>query len=522
MAKRPKRTRTTNLPADVIDTIVAKYGESGTLYDNVVSFFSKILNAWDYDDKRGKVISYKYRSMLLRTSSNLFTDLVDLGLLERTKRPSKARHTAAHYRIVSKDLTNLVRIKYEEIYGVLDEDKNVRSQHVGKTLNAIGFDPDAVTFPGGQIKKSDKFLAAQLDFLQNKIDSRITIDTESGNYVYQTKEYRVEYIEADDLESFKADKLANILDRDDKTMVKLQSTNHLNDYYPRVNTTNQRMEHILNGLSEFYHDYLLYKDTKKKTTEPMVLLDLACSQPTILNSLMTMDADSKINIKLLSTKDFNYYSIYAAYIKNRKDIHIGMLSSHTYNSKTIANTDLSALVTDSTLYPFICNHLGIEYNDQNKVIAKQFFFSCIYGSLPFKDTEKDEKREFMEQFFLDVVNFIDTYKMGMVDYFTKMKKNKRKQYDKIATTYKTGERVVRQPRKMAAVSFSILMQRIESYIFIFKSLKELQERNIPAVPKHDGIIVPISEVDRARAVIEKYCSLYLGEGQYNLVAKTQV
>jgi len=248
----------------------------------------------------------------------------------------------------------------------------------------------------------------------------------------------------------------------------------------------------------------------------MVLLDLGCSQPTILNSLMTTET-YKIPLYLLNNGLYNYNDI-------RKDIYLGGVSSQTYNGKNPVNTRLSALVASNELYSRICDINGWEWNAYNKLTAKQFFFSCIYGQLPHYNKEtntykKDEKRLFMEKHFQNVVRYVDSFKIGMIPYFKNLKENRLKEYNKMATKYENKKTRIRPPVEMASVSFSILMQRIESYLFINKALKELIDRSVPCIPKHDGVLVPLSYQEKATKVIRKHLDKYLGENCYNLVAK---
>jgi len=93
-----------------------------------------------------------------------------------------------------------------------------------------------------------------------------------------------------------------------------------------------------------------------------------------------------------------------------------------------------------------------------------------------------------------------------------MKKDEPKRYKKVAL--KNGK--IRSINNMASVAFSEMLQRIESYLFLDKILKECIRCNIPCAPKHDSLLYPKSYEPRVKRVMRKVLDKYLGEGNYEI------
>ena len=69
---------------------------------------------------------------------------------------------------------------------------------------------------------------------------------------------------------------------------------------------------------------------------------------------------------------------------------------------------------------------------------------------------------------------------------------------------------------MASVALSVMLQRLESYLFMDKILKECIRCNIPCAPKLDTMIYPKSFEPRVKRIKTNVLDKYLGEGNYSI------
>lgn len=118
----------------------------------------------------------------------------------------------------------------------------------------------------------------------------------------------------------------------------------------------------------------------------------------------------------------------------------------------------------------------------------------------------------MNEHFPDTLKAIDKIKKSFVPHFQRMKKNNPEQFNLVANK----NRDTRSPSKMASNALSVLLQRLESYLFIDKILKECIRLKYPCATKHDSLLYPKSYKDRVQKVMKKILDQYLGEGNYSI------
>ena len=70
-------------------------------------------------------------------------------------------------------------------------------------------------------------------------------------------------------------------------------------------------------------------------------------------------------------------------------------------------------------------------------------------------------------------------------------------------------------------AFPVLLQNIESSLFVDTILTELLNKNIKALSKHDSILCKESDVQKVKLVIQRVLDGLLGENTYKLTIETQ-
>lgn len=65
-------------------------------------------------------------------------------------------------------------------------------------------------------------------------------------------------------------------------------------------------------------------------------------------------------------------------------------------------------------------------------------------------------------------------------------------------------------------AFPVMLQRIESHIFIDNILKELLYRGLPVLTKHDSVLCKQCDINKVRRIVSEHLDIWLGQGCYEI------
>jgi len=499
--KQPRRKTTCLLPSDIVEKIDSLF--DGRNRDDAISLVNKVYSSDGYTQTSGVLLSSNYYKKCLRKSATerVFITLRDNNILELTRAAIKERNQAAWYRVNSIDHCDLQEVEFMEVFQLSrSEDKDILCRKVGEFVNELG-DLASKTFIE---ENADEIIAQRID--------------SAGLYNFPNGDRK-------NLSPSELDYQRAKIIRKHSTLLKQIKDNHTQERLPKRNATNNRMNYTLTGLSSKYHEKLVWRG--KETLDES---DLSNSQPVLLMTLLEGRFTDRL-LRMLSCDNYKFHHVNSLFTYNsivkgtyigtleeniRRDYLVGsssFISTSTHNTETLIESSFSVLTKSSKLYKYICDKKGWDINtSEHKKRAKEYVFGCIYGSFrPTKEIGKS-RRKFMKEHFPEILSAIDKIKKSFVPHFQRMKKDNPEQFYALAN--RNGER--RTPSKMASNALSILLQRLEAYLFIDKILKECIRRGIPCAPKHDSLLYPKSFKPRVERVMIKILDQYLGEGNYSI------
>lgn len=497
--RQPRRKTICLLPADVVEKIENLF--DGRNRDDAISLVNKIYSSRNYNQVDGTLVSSNYYKKCLRRSATdrVFIALRDNEILEVSK-PAITKVKAAWYRVNSMDPCNLQKVEYQEVFNIIPpEEMDTLCRKVGLFVNEL------------RPLVSNKFIADLAD--------KIIIDRIDNDGFYNFPNGNRKHLSQNELEVQRS----KIIKKHTDTLSQINE-DHINQKQPKRNETNNRMNYSLTRLNSKYHSKLVWKG--KETIEES---DLSNSQPILLIALLEGRFSDQL-LRRLSCDNYKFQNLNSTitnigidnttigtiegYIQGGVS-SVGassIISSGVHNSKTLMQPSFKSLTKSSELYKYICDVKGWDITKpEHKKRAKEYVFGCIYGSFRPTRAIGKNRRKFMNEHFPDILKAIDKIKKSFVPHFQRMKKNNPEQFNSIA--HKNGE--TRSPSKMASNALSVLLQRLESYLFIDKILKECI-RKYPCATKHDALIYPKSYKNKIDKIMKKILDQYLGEGNYSI------
>lgn len=571
------------LPRDVVDKIATKY--EGRTFDNAISLLRKLYTHKDYDRFERMPLSSKRVKSYLRRSTAIFTEMRDeLKVLRETKKAVNATHMkyAAWYRLESNNHFDKIRVEYVEYFPTLKTPERL-CHKVSLFIDKLTLDLPCIEKMKDEIFKivisrideaRDVYVPRNSDRRETKIYERknnVNFDESNGAYakellalweldvdsnVYFPKHGKKKEI----YKLFIKSKVDSILTSDldalskiDRVAVSALFPAHTHEIEskknktqrpyktPRRNKTNRRLDSPLTNLSSYCVKYIRYEN------RPLIEYDLSNSQPTLLVALLKGNFN-RILSTTISDYLYSYESVkrylkstlpliestsnYTSTISNSSNLSNLLTNLHAssgiHSTTNVVNTGFYDLTKHSNLYAFVCSVQGWNIKDEaDKVKAKQFVFSCIYGAVNPGNAQGKERKKFMKYHFSDIVTQTDALKNEMVPHFRNLKSKNLKEYEGIAKKWRRGKFVVRSIQKMAEVSFPILLQRIEAYLFIDKifvnmlnSGGSISGSGIPCATKHDSVLIPQGYEAKTETIIRKHLDQFIGAGEYR-IKKTQ-
>lgn len=155
-------------------------------------------------------------------------------------------------------------------------------------------------------------------------------------------------------------------------------------------------------------------------------------------------------------------------------------------------------------------HLG-KLKDAYKAIrsdAKQTAFLTLFSSHRYQP----ESKQTLKKHYHSLVSFIDDFKKHQIKYYKNIQKTDFEKYKGLPET-SNGKK---SPTNVGNASFAVLLQRIESHIFIDHILSYLLSKGIPVLSKHDSILCRESDLYLVKDVIDKFLNKIIGFQKYKL------
>ncbi len=243
------------------------------------------------------------------------------------------------------------------------------------------------------------------------------------------------------------------------------------EFYAGRNDTNRRLDSNLSSFPSVLLKCLKFKG------EPLVSIDLSNSQFVIF-------------AKIAESGFFHYYLELPPSLSHLSVSSEGISTHNTTQSNPklvelqvenpIMTKDMMEFIKvakSGKLYGYIQKILGLPEGDSGKKQAKQMMFGICFS----KSTDRRLSKQALRKVFPTVVGLMDQVKV-------RFKEN----------------------------SMAILLQMMESKIFIDVIKKELDARGYDTATKHDSVLCPLSQVPGVEAAIREILDRELGEYQLKI------
>ncbi len=530
MQKRGDKRRwvdaTCSLPNGIPQLLESSFKDS--YYNKAITMVSRIYNSYLQNDlalsDSYEIPSNYYKKVLSGKFRTIWKEIIDLGILIQTGPYSTKNNKCKAYKFSQEYYnTNTIEVRYKETERPLSKlEKDV--------INIL----ELVNLEEG--RSPEDIVDLLKDDYIDKVKSRI----DSNNRLYINK-LKITKIECD-IELFIQNKVISMRLRDIHALRQIVSKSFISSR----NETNSRLDHTLTNCSNRIFKYLTFKGEK------FVSIDLSCSQLCLFTNIclwamqyVVFDMDfnnleenlmkkakediEKVINSLIKATDlrpgFNQNitedkttSLKTTKQKNKEikeinngnnikyiDTHLNdpypkMCSTKTEYNKNEKLFFKSAL--NGNLYEDICEKLNLRDRNEGKLAAFKLIFGWMVGSWQIDKEAEEEIKSIGYKFreaFPKIFEIINDIKYQYVDELNKREVNR----------IKNGSR-----------KFPIFLQRAESFIFIDNLLPKLLESNIHCLTKHDSILVPYSEYEKALEIIVTELQKYLPYG-FNLKIESE-
>lgn len=225
--------------------------------------------------------------------------------------------------------------------------------------------------------------------------------------------------------------------------------------------TNNRMDHNLTNISNSYLNNMLFD------SQPILSIDLVNSQSVILANLICkcLDGDTIDNHEFCNIIN-DKLTIPRCIMYPPCPTDIQLFNEAAFNGK---------------LYSYIMQKAGYD----SISTAKKATFEAIYSTIGLYK-ESSSKLNF-RKIFPDLTAIIDEYKNQQIV-------KQKEVYLKDRSNYKLNNKG-RSYSQRGSSELAILLQKEEARIFIDSIYSELKQMKIPSLPKHDSLILPLSQKD---------------------------
>ena len=181
--------------------------------------------------------------------------------------------------------------------------------------------------------------------------------------------------------------------------------------------------------------------------------------------------------------------LYLAFVKNcikKKGLNTSFTEDYKYFKK---------LVKTGKLYEYLQSIYERETGDEiDRKAAKKIMFTASFASHKYNTKGK----EVLKKYFPSIVDVIDDFKKSMI------------------VEYAQGGEVTKEVRDKGNASFAILLQNVESEVFIDKILEECFNKKLKVLSKHDSIICRESDKKYVTSIICKIMNKIFGNNTYSL------
>ncbi len=397
---------------------------------------------------------------------------------------SKLKHLACKYRINPSYLTGeLAKISYT----TKKNNKSSPKKTDQEIPNGFIINLEKLKATYTTENEIDSILTEHWNYILNKVESK-TYTTSKGKLKYKAnpKSDPIEIIDKSEFIESRAFDLRNRY----KVILNMALSNTIE---PNRNSTNFRLDYQLTNFPKIFVNLL------ELDSEPITEIDLANSQlciffnyldqvklrkgflldlvdPLINNYLFKLDNNSNISNNCSKSGNTYYCSDFWS-IFDQKDVRL-----------------FKELVYDGVIYDKLVS-LSIESGkEKSRIEIKTLVFELIFGK--YKSYKVNESN-ILNQNFPNVIKLIKSLKMifehlmdlNELEPIRSLRSSENE--DKDDLNYNSGNNY-----------FPILLQRLESRIFIDHLLPKLYDKGICCLPKHDSILVKKSQNITAKIIME--------------------
>lgn len=435
-------------------------------------------------------LSSKYKIKILngnRDHYGIYKAIEDNAIIESTSY-SKSRNQCKNVRL-NPDYTNgeMVEISYTQFYTV-EMNLDPSSKKVLDTLQKLNL-------PFNDLAGIIELVKSKRALIEDNIKSKIS---ETGTY----NKKKIKFDQSVFIQE-KAELISNI------HITRLYRLLDIKSSYCSRNATNGRMDHPLTNFPKMYLHHF------KIDREPLIEIDFKNCQPTLLSHLF-------LCIRMENQESWLYnVNFFVSMVDDSIETSNKWESRETKSCITHSLfSDLKKVVCQSDITAFIDNtysgNLYESFLDENNIgnnldrdTIKKLIWKAIFGQ--YKYVKDVTQIEVINQTYPNLLQAIQLLKQifAQIEYKRSITGLKDTRRPRLAKRKKTAE-------KAGNDDLAILLQNLESWLFIDQILPILQTEDLDVIPRHDSFLVKESQAEQAYKIIYNTLTKILGNDKFSL------
>lgn len=426
-------------------------------------------------------LSQKYKLGIInnnRDNYGLFKILEDNGIYESSSY-STARKKCKNIKLNPKLIEGkLVEINYYQFYEMKITLDSI-SERVMQVINKL-------EIPFNNLEEIHYLVKAHTFDIENRIRQEVIIDQDKILYKSEVFDGQL-----DDFMRHKIEAVSN------KHTTLLYSLLNLKNAYCGRNDTNRRMDHPLTRVPSIYLDYF------KMSGENLAEIDFKNCQPCLLAHLFKM---------VLKKESWIYKIPYIDRLLNNYEIKKSNHSLFSELENIVCHPNVQEFCSQcfkGTIYESI-NEPNAPKETRND--AKTRFILAMYGK--YWNVEHSDKYGSIRNIYPKILETINILKkiFAKIHFAKQTESLVDKRSSRIRKKQKTAN-------EAGSDELSILLQVLESYLFIDIVLPKLLDEGLDVIPRHDSFLMKESDSTLVLEITTQTFDQLLGKAQYSLRTK---
>ncbi|MBK7370451.1 MAG: hypothetical protein IPJ09_03255 [Saprospiraceae bacterium] len=413
--------------------------------------------------------------------------VIEVKRLPNNTTYSTAKRKCKHYRISPNWLEDDVEyIPHFITTADLKVDDTIVCTQIKDVLNKLKIDHESQIIDNLIESRSKDRLAKKFRVENNKL-----------SYKYRKKRYSKSFKKYN-IEQYLKFEQINI--RNEMRTALFYIENHL--YYISKSNTNNRIHYNITTIPSELLGVL------KIDNERLTELDLSNCQPLLLGYIIN---------KTISNNKTILGDSFLVDIINRL---IPLLFPSLLTDKAACHSDILVFIETTQqgqLYEYFANQLSAELPDktpeERRQYAKNSFIKTLYSSNKYTSDEK----EAFYRVFPDLSKLMESVKNELVKLFIEHERTGMNPDLERYTHSKNKS--IKTPFIAGNDYLPIILQELESKIFIETCLPKLYENGLSVLPKHDSILCKVSDYQKVKEIFALELDLIFGLAGYHIKTK---